>query len=142
MTDRRPLRLILILSLTLAGCGQPGASTTTTPPQAASVPSEASSPAVPPTPKEWDLIAAAVKGDNAEVAKLLADGVNVNARDNTDATALIHASWFGHLDTVKLLIEKGADVNVKKNDGSTPLLLATGRQHPDVVEVLTKAGAK
>jgi ankyrin repeat protein len=141
MIDRRALLLIWTVSLTLAGCGQPGASTTSQP-QTAAVPSESSAPTVPPTSKESELIAAAVKGDNVEIAKLLADGVNVNAKDEQGGTALAHAAWFGHLDTVNLLLEKGADVNAKKNDGATPLLLATWNKHPDVAEVLTKAGAK
>jgi ankyrin repeat protein len=138
MIDGRALLLNSTLSLVLAGCGQPGASP---PPSTASVPSETSSAAVTPT-KESELIAAAVKGDNAELTKLLADGVNVNAKDSEGGTALAHAAWFGHLDTVKFLLEKGADVNAKKNDRATPLLLATWNKHPDVVEVLTKAGAK
>src|SRR5688572_26672822 len=142
MTDRPPLLLILILSLTLAGCGEPGASNTATPPPTASVTSEPNPPTVPPIPNESELIAAAVKGDNATITRLLADGVNVNAKDHEGGSALAHAAWFGHLDTVKLLLEKDADVNAKKNDGSTPLLLATSRKHFDVVEVLTKAGAK
>ena len=88
------------------------------------------------------MIAAAVKGDNAEVARLLADGVNVNAKDNEGGTALAHAAWFGHLGTVKLLLEKGADVHAKKNDGATPLSLATWNKHADVVEALTKADSE
>ena len=83
-----------------------------------------------------------MKGDNVEITQLLADGVNVKARDHEGGTALAHAAWFGHLDTVKLLLEKGADVNAKKIDGSTPLSLATWNKHPDVVEVVTTAGAK
>jgi ankyrin repeat protein len=142
MTDGRLLPM-LFLALTLSGCGQPpAASNTTTPPPTAGVPGDPNPPIAPPTSKESELIAAAVKGDNAQIARLLADGVNVNARDNEGGTALAHAAWFGHLETVRLLLEKGADVNAKKKDGSTPVLLATWNKHPDVVEVLAKAGAK
>ena len=143
MTDRRSLPLFLILAVTLSGCGQPpGVSNTAAPPPAAGVPDEAKPPAVPPSPMESELIAAAVKGDSATITKLLAGGVDVNARDNDGGTALAHASWFGHMDTVKLLLDKGADVNAKKNDGATPLLLATWNKHPDVVDVLRQAGAR
>ena len=122
--------------------GEPAASHSTVTSPTVSVPRETNPQAAQPTAKELLLIAAAVKGDNAGITQLLADGVDVNTKDREGGTALAHAAWFGHLETVKLLLGKGADVNAKKNDGATPLSLASSNRHRDVIEILAKAGAK
>jgi len=141
MKTSRQLMLTMTIALVLAGCtgSNPSNQSGT---DAAVQPNPPAAPAVPLTADEGALIEAAVKGDNAQITKLLAAGVNVNVRDSAGGTPLAHAAWFGHVDTVKLLIEKGADLNAKKNDGGTPVLLATWNKHPEVVEILKKAGAK
>jgi len=70
----------------------------------------------------------------------LAKGADVNAK--IDWTALMVASFRGHLDVVQVLLDKGADVNAKMDSGGTALDAATNGGHADVRALLVKAGAK
>jgi len=57
-----------------------------------------------------------------EVTYAIADGADVNAKDDLEGLTPLHrAIWYGHKKIVKLLIDAGANVNLKADDGSTPL---------------------
>ena len=85
----------------------------------------------------------AVKDINIEATKqAVADGADVNAKDQNGRTLLQIAALKGHKEVVELLIAKGADVNAKRNDGETPLDLAIGRKHPETADLLRKHGGK
>ena len=87
-----------------------------------------------------DLIAAATHGDVAAVQALLAQGAEVDAKDDGGMTPLMWASEEGHLDVVQVLITKGADVNAKEIEGGgTALKLA---KDADIKSLLVRAGAK
>ena len=95
--------------------------------------------------KDIQLRTAAKMGNIEGVKKAIADGANVNARDNS-GNALNHATANrmprahligGHKGIVELLIAAGADVNVKDRWGGTP-----SRKHPKIVELLRKHGGK
>ena len=58
-----------------------------------------------------ELLEAAKKGDFSKVKHLIESGCDVNYEDKDGYTALIFASFNGHLEIVKLLIAKGADIN-------------------------------
>jgi hypothetical protein len=91
------------------------------------------------TPEE--LIDAAKSG-NAEAVKALLDkGVDVNAADKDDTTALIYTSMHGHTETVKTLLDKGANVNAVNNDGWTALMRASRNDHTETVKALLDKGA-
>ena len=47
-------------------------------------------------------------GDYAEVKRLTEAGVDINAQDNEELTALMYSSLKGYPEIVKLLIEAGA----------------------------------
>ena len=57
------------------------------------------------------LHAAAAKGDAAEIARLVAAGANLNARDGHGRTPLMVAAHGRHLGAAKALIDAKADLN-------------------------------
>ena len=88
-------------------------------------------------------------GNIEGVKKAIADGANVNARDNS-GNALNHATANrmprahligGHKGIVELLIAAGADVNVKNQRGWTPLYDAAIWDRKDIAKLLFDAGA-
>lgn len=82
------------------------------------------------------------RGDGKRLMQLLAQGANVNCRDEHYGwTPLHHAAREGFLDIVKVLIHKGAEVNAKDSMGQTPLHRAAQRGHKKCVNLLLFAGA-
>lgn len=74
----------------------------------------------------------AVFEDHAEVAALIIDyGVDINARDDINDTALAWATNMQSPDSVRLLLERGADWTLKDSKGLTPLELALQRREKD-----------
>ena len=90
-----------------------------------------------------DLIEAARKGDAAGIARLLAAGADVDARDSANRTALHHATEDNHMAAAIALIEAGADVNA--SDGAsidhTPYLLAGARGYLEILVPMLAHGA-
>ena len=75
------------------------------------------------------------------IKKAIDRGADINIKINFGWTALISASYFGHLDVVKFLVKNGADVNIKSNDGDTALIKASSKGYLDVVKFLVENGA-
>lgn len=67
---------------------------------------------------------AALDGDDTEVGRLLAEGTNVDERDERGRTPLMSAAEFHQTATVKLLLQHGADINARADDGQSALSLA------------------
>ncbi len=106
-------------------------------------------------PQLSDFLAAAQTWNVEELRKILATGINVNARDFGNHTALMLAaadprkelqqhpdmrakvSWEPDIAAVKLLLAAGADPNVKGNYSVTPLMLADS----STASILLGAGA-
>lgn len=81
--------------------------------------------------------------DLTELKYLLAEGVDVNARDSSmDITALGVAVSNGKLEFVRALIEAGADPNARGYDGRTPLMRLDEDATAEIVGALVAAGAK
>lgn len=92
------------------------------------------------------LMAAALRGDRAIVARLLAAGAALEATDERAYTALFYACYDaeedrGHPEVVELLLDAGADKEAKIGFGVRPLMYAAGNGEAGVVEVLLRAGA-
>ncbi|MEE3337333.1 MAG: ankyrin repeat domain-containing protein [Candidatus Latescibacterota bacterium] len=61
---------------------------------------------------EWagvGLLRAAKNGNARNVRLMLTRGSDVNAADETGATALMHSANNGHLESAQALLEAGAD---------------------------------
>ena len=157
-----------LLTLMLVGCGsspsgnsddpQPNTTdrpVTTTPPtteesghRADSTTTE-SVPDVPETAaadRETDLalISASSRGAVREVERLLEQGADVHARDDTGGTTpLIAAAYRNHIETAKILIEAGADVNAKDETQQSAYLISTSEvgDDPRLLELTLANGA-
>lgn len=87
------------------------------------------------------LHSAAFKGDTQAGEALLAEGADVNAKDDRGHTPLYSAAWQGQKEMVAFLIEHGAEVDSHPDGGETPLSMAVGNNHKEVVELLLTKGA-
>jgi len=84
---------------------------------------------------------AVLAGDMSCVQRLLADGVDVNIRQQGGGTPLILAASEGRLDLTCYLVEHGADVDAQYDAGNTALIEASANGHLDVVKYLVEKGA-
>ena len=97
----------------------------------------------PPTVKAPDISIheAAAEGNIEAVIQHLANGVDVNVKNDFGFTPLLKAAQFGRREVAELLIAKGADVSVKDKFGRTPLHCAADEDQTEVAELLIAAGA-
>lgn len=87
------------------------------------------------------LVAAAEAGSSAAVEKLLADGADVNQKNDSGQTALIVAVDAGDEDMVKDLVAAEADVNAADADGIRALHFAAHKGRASIMELLLNKGA-
>jgi ankyrin repeat protein len=75
---------------------------------------------VPPSPQEkaqyTGLLAAAGRGDAAEIERLVARGAKVDVRDGYGRTPLHVAAYGGHADAIRGLVKAGANPNALEHD--------------------------
>ncbi|MFC1834460.1 ankyrin repeat domain-containing protein [Thermodesulfobacteriota bacterium] len=88
-----------------------------------------------------ELITASSQGNLDAVKQLIADGADVNTKNNDFRTALMEASKGGRLAIVKYLVEKGANVDDITKDSRTALMDASRNGHLDTVVYLVEKGA-
>jgi ankyrin repeat protein len=97
---------------------------------------------LPGDPPQNALVAAAARGDTADVARLVASGIDVNLLNSRwGQTALHEAAEQGHAKVVALLIESGADLNILNRNGSTALMNACAAGHSAAALLLLDHGA-
>lgn len=85
----------------------------------------------------------AIQNNKKEIVQRLLDrGVDVNAKNIGDDTALMIAIlYYDQKDTVKKLLAAGADVNAQNGSGMTGLMFAAGRGYKEIVQMLLDKGA-
>ena len=84
---------------------------------------------------------AAREGDLELVRSLVADGCNINARNEDGCVPLCTAAAYGQTKVAEFLISRGADVNAEDLSGVTALYHAASRADTATVALLIKAGA-
>jgi len=99
------------------------------------------------------LILAAMYGNVATVKYLIEKGADVNAKDDSDATALMYAAWSYTIGNTaneidrrqsiiaQELIKAKADVNAQDNKGKTALMFAAREGHTFIAQELINAKA-
>ena len=90
---------------------------------------------------ETPLHRAAAGDDVATIEALLSEGVEIDARDGTGATALLVATHGNRIEAARALIEAGADVNAKDNIHDSPYLYAGARGHLEILKLTLAHGA-
>lgn len=88
-------------------------------------------------------LGAAGKGDEETVSSLLAQGVDVNAREESGRgrTALMRACRHGQVRVAELLLSYGAEVDSQDLHGDTALAYAGSNGYPELVTLLLEQGA-
>ena len=87
------------------------------------------------------LIAAADRGDADALRRLLADGAEINARDERGRTAVLAATYGRHTAAVQALIQAGADINIRDQRLDNPFLYAGAEGLIDILRLTIDAGA-
>ncbi len=90
---------------------------------------------------EAALIMAAERGDTATVARLLREGVPIEARDASGRTPLLAATQYNRIETARALIAAGANVNAQDRIKDSPYLLSGARGHVEILRMTLAAGA-
>lgn len=96
----------------------------------------------PPTPEELALFEAAYSGKLADVERLVAGGVTIDAVDPESRTPMMFAAFNGHRQVVSFLLTQGAEVDLKDGNGRTALMYAASGPFGETVDVLLDAGAE
>lgn len=87
------------------------------------------------------LVDAADRGDEAEVAHLLKEGMPVDSRGDFGMTPLMRAAFKGKTDIVNMLLEAGADVDAVDLGGASAMHLAVRQGNTEIIKILFQADA-
>lgn len=87
------------------------------------------------------LMRAANSNDVQGARLLIKQGVNINARDIFNWTALMFAVEKNNKNIVELLLKYSADVHIQDEYGMTPLMLALAYGFRDIAKKLIEHGA-
>jgi ankyrin repeat protein len=92
----------------------------------------------------WTPLMRAVAENRLGVVHILlaSKSVNVNARNDSGATALHEAAEKGYFEIAQLLITNNADVQSTDRKGRTPLIIAGASGHNDIVDLINRAVAE
>ncbi|XP_048245484.1 ankyrin-1-like [Haliotis rufescens] len=76
------------------------------------------------------------RGSDKMVRLLMEKGIDINDRDDREATALHWAAAAGNTEVLDTLIQAGCDINAENGDSATPLHFAVLHGHRECVESL------
>ena len=93
------------------------------------------------TDRELQLRTAVEFGDVAAIDTLIDAGIDPNACNCTDNTALHYAAWRGHAGAIEALLRAGADPRARNAYGATPLDIALRERHREATDVLGQSNA-
>ena len=100
---------------------------------------------VPPTSSEVarysGLLAAAHKGDIAEIERLIAAKSDLNARDPYGRTPLHVATHAGKVEAIRVLAKAGANLGLLEKDRYDAVTIAAVANNEDALRALLAAGA-
>ncbi len=82
------------------------------------------------------LMIAALNSDLQSVRELVAQGAEINKRNDWGWTALLNATIKGNKPLVDYLLKNGASPHLADNDGRSPLMAAVLNNHPEIVKTL------
>ncbi|MBT8077344.1 MAG: ankyrin repeat domain-containing protein [Gammaproteobacteria bacterium] len=88
-----------------------------------------------------ELMDAAMSGDASQVAALIAQGADLDARDFSGATALIRAAGVGAEEIAATLLDAGADPDISMDDGRSPLGVAVQYKQRSIALLLLQHAA-
>ncbi len=86
------------------------------------------------------LLAAAARGDTAEIARLAAAGASVDVRDARRRTPLHVAAYGAKHDAMRALVQAGADVNALENDRYDMVTIAAVANDLPTLELALELG--
>lgn len=92
------------------------------------------------TTMEKEFLEAAKKNNSRKIQDLLNKGVEIDARDNHERTALMIATYENNIDAAILLIEAGANVNAQDDRLESPFLHAGARGHLEILKATLATG--
>lgn len=100
---------------------------------------------VPPSSSEISrytgLLAAAARGDSAQIKALIAKGEKPNARDAYGRTPLHVAAYSGHHEAMRVLVAAGANPNALENDRYDIVTIAAVANDVSTLKVALSLGA-
>jgi ankyrin repeat protein len=90
---------------------------------------------------EERFLVAASRDDSVVVRETLAQGVNIESRDENGRTALLLATHHNAVNAARILIEAGADVNAMDNISDSPYLYAGAEGRLEILRMTLEQGA-
>ena len=73
---------------------------------------------------------------------LIANGADVNAKNNYGGAPLHSAAWKNAPDVARLLLENSVEINAKNNEGETPVDFAIYQKHAEMQHFLRQNGGR
>ncbi len=87
------------------------------------------------------LIKATKEGNLEIVCELIADGAELNIRNNDGNNALWFACFANHFELINLLIDAGINIDNQNDNGATALMYVASAGKTELVKLLLQKGA-